>query len=110
MARSPLKPLPPLHREPRSPATLEQLALAAVPNPGETARQFLPPWHSVRRELEKQEYYAMREEFRKEHAKKFRCHARIKVCQQFELDMEFVSQPHGDAVTTERFCCVIERR
>lgn len=72
MARSPLKPLPPLHREPRSPATLEQLALAAVPNPGETAQQFLLPWHSVRRELEKQEYYAMREEFRKERAKKFR--------------------------------------
>ena len=44
MARSPLKPLPPLHREPRSPATLEQLALAAVPNPGETARQFLLSW------------------------------------------------------------------
>ena len=58
MARSfsPLKPLPQLSfrepREPSSPGTLQQLALNAVQNPGETARQFLPPWHSVRRELE----------------------------------------------------------
>ena len=47
-AFSPLRPLPRPHTEPRepiSPLTLQQLALEAVPNPGETARQFLPPWH-----------------------------------------------------------------
>ena len=57
---SPLQPLPQLSfrepREPSSPGTLQQLALNAVQNPGETARQFLPPWHSVRKELEEKEF------------------------------------------------------
>ena len=43
----------------------------AVPNPGETARHFLPSWHILRQELENREYEEMREKFRKEHAKKF---------------------------------------
>ena len=43
----------------------------AVPNPGETARHFLPPWHILRQELENREYEEMREKFYKEHAKKF---------------------------------------
>ena len=77
MARSlsPLRPLPQLHREPcepTSPLSLQQLALMAIPNPGEAARHFLPPWHILRQELEKREYEEMRENFRKEHAKKFR--------------------------------------
>ena len=78
MARSfsPLKPLPQLSfrepREPSSPGTLQQLALNAVQNPGETARQFLPPWHSVRKELEGKEFTDNRKKWQKEHAKKFR--------------------------------------
>jgi len=43
-------------REPSSPGILQQLALNAVQNPGKTARQFLPPWHSVRKELEENEF------------------------------------------------------
>ena len=77
MARSlsPLRPLPQLHREPREPSipfSLQQLALMAVPNPRETARHFLPPWHILRQKLENREYEEMREKFRKELAKKFR--------------------------------------
>ena len=53
-------PLLPLHRQSRDPTTLEKLALAAVPNPGQTARKMLPPWHSVRIDLEKREYPEMR--------------------------------------------------
>ena len=77
MARSlsPLRPRSQLHREPRepsSPLSLQQQALVAVPNPGETALHFLPPWHILRQELENREYEEMREKFRKENAKKFR--------------------------------------
>ena len=46
-----------------------KLALKAVPNPGETARALLPPWHTVRIALEKREF---EEKDRQEHAKKFR--------------------------------------
>ena len=66
MAFSPFKPFPPLHRESRSRATLEELALIAVPNPGETARHFLPPWRNVRIDLEKREYAEMKEKYRKQ--------------------------------------------
>ena len=72
MAFSPLKPLPPLHREHRNPPTLEQAALWAVPNPGEIARKVLPPWRRVRIALENREFEEMREKYRKEHAKKIR--------------------------------------
>ena len=75
MAFSPLRPLPPLHREPResrSPDTLEALALLAVPNPGEAARENLPPSHSVRIKLEAREFEEARHESKKEHEKKFR--------------------------------------
>lgn len=65
-------PLLPLHRQPRDPTRLEQYALLAVPNPGETAQHFPQPWHSVRIDLEKREHAEMREKYRKEHAKKFR--------------------------------------
>ena len=68
----------------------------AVPNPGETARHFLPPWHILRQELENREYEEMGEKFRKEHAKKFRyviqvCDGGVKMGRRFELDLEFVS-------------------
>ena len=43
-----------------------------MPNPGKTARTFLPPCHTVRKQQEEQEYQAMRAEFQKEHAKNFR--------------------------------------
>ena len=49
-----------------------RLALKAVPNPGETARALLPPWHTVRIALEKREFEEKREKDRQEHAKKFR--------------------------------------
>ena len=58
--------------EPSSPGSLEQLALNAVQNPGETARQFLPPWHSVRKEKGENEFTDNRQKWQKEHAKKFR--------------------------------------
>ena len=78
MAFSPLRPLPRPHTEPRepiSPLTLQQLALEAVPNPGETTRQLLPPWHCVTIQLEQQEYQEMREEYRKEREKIQVCYA-----------------------------------
>ncbi|CAH3173097.1 unnamed protein product, partial [Porites lobata] len=59
MTFSPLRPLPPLHREPResrSPDKLEALALLAVPNTGEAARENLLPCHSVRIKLEAREF------------------------------------------------------
>ena len=72
---SPLRPLPLLHREPRepsSPLSPQKLAQMALPNPGETACHFLPPWHILRQKLENREYEEMREKFPKENAKKFR--------------------------------------
>ena len=72
MAFEPRRRLLPLHREPFNPATLEQLALAVVPNPGETAGALLLPWHTVRIALEKRGFEERREKDRKEHAKKFR--------------------------------------
>ena len=59
---SPLKPLQP-HL--RNPVSLQELAAMAVPNPGETARTFLPPCHTVRKQLEEQEYQARELNFRK---------------------------------------------
>ena len=64
MAFSPLRPLPPLYREPResrSPDTLEALALLQVPN----------PCHSVQIKLEAREFEEARHESKKEHEKKF---------------------------------------
>lgn len=49
-----------------------KLALKAVPQPGETARALLPPWHTVRIALEKREFEEKRERHRQEHEKKFR--------------------------------------
>ena len=60
------------NNQPRSPDSLMKLALKAVPNPGETARALLPPWHTVRIVLEKREFEEKREKDRQEHAKKFR--------------------------------------
>ena len=60
------------NNQPRSPDSLIKLALKAVPNPGETARALLPPWHTVRIVLEKREFEEKREKDRQEHAKKFR--------------------------------------
>ena len=51
-------PLKPLHPHLRNPASLQELAAMAVPNPGETARKFLHPCHTVRKQLEEQEYQA----------------------------------------------------
>ena len=60
------------NNQPRSPDSLMKLALKAVPNPAETARALLPPWHTVRIVLEKREFEEKREKDRQEHAKKFR--------------------------------------
>ena len=56
----------------RNPSTLIKLALYAVPNPGEAAREYLPPWHAVRIDLEEREFEEDRKKWQKEHAKKFR--------------------------------------
>ena len=72
MTFSPLRPLPTLHREPRSPDKLEALGLLDVPNPGEAARENLPPCHSVRIKLEAREFEEARHESKKEYEKKFR--------------------------------------
>ena len=72
MAFEPRRRLLTLHREPLNRATLEQLSLAAEPNPGETARALLPPRHTVRIAIEKREFEEKREKDRQEHAKKFR--------------------------------------
>ena len=64
-----------LHREPResrSPDKLEALALLAVPNPGEAARENLPPCHSVRIKLKAREFEEARHASKKEYEKKFR--------------------------------------
>ena len=58
-------PLKPLHPHLRNPVSLQELAAMAVPNPGETARTFLPPCHTVRKKLEEQEYQAWELNFRK---------------------------------------------
>jgi len=55
-----------------NPESLMKLALKAVPQPGETARAFLPPWHSVRMELEEREFQENRKKWQLEHVKKFR--------------------------------------
>ena len=56
----------------RNPSTLIKLALYAVPNPGEAAREYLPPWHAVRIDLEEREFEEDRKKWQKEHARKFR--------------------------------------
>ena len=58
--------------EPRNPERLMKVALKAVPQPGETARAFLPPWHCVRKELEEREFQENRKKCKLEHVKKFR--------------------------------------
>ena len=65
-------PLKPLHPHLRNPVSLQDLAAAAVPNPGETARALLLPWHTVRISLEKRECEEKREKHRQEHQTKFR--------------------------------------
>ena len=49
-----------------------KLALKAVPNPGKMAREFLPPWHCVRKELEEREFSENRKKWKVKHVKKFR--------------------------------------
>ena len=74
MAFSPLRPLPPLHREPResrSPDTLEALALLAVSNPGEAPWENLPPCHSVQIKLEAREFDEARHEVKKNTKRNF---------------------------------------
>ena len=51
---------------------LQELSLKAVPHPGEQARKFLPPWHTVRIALEEREFNEMRDRFREEHKLRFR--------------------------------------
>ena len=83
MAFSPLRPLPPLHREPResrSPDTLEALALLAVPYPGEATQENLSPCHSVQIKLEACEFEEARHESKKRTQKEISVgHERIQV-------------------------------
>ena len=48
--------------------SLQELSLKAVPHPGEQARKFLPPWHTVRIGLE---FNEMIDRFREEHKLRF---------------------------------------
>ena len=57
--------------------SLQELSLKAVPHPGEQARKFLPPWHTVRIALEQREFNERTDRFREEH----------------KLDPALVSQP-----------------
>ena len=74
--RRPLIPLPQRHKEeddtPRNPDALMKMALYAVPNPGEVAREYLPPGHTVRMELEERNFEENRKKRQKECAKKNR--------------------------------------
>lgn len=49
-----------------------KMALYAVPNPGEVAREYLPPGHTVRMELEERKFEENRKKRQKEYAKKNR--------------------------------------
>ena len=53
--------------------TLYQLALAAVPNPGEMAKTFLVPHHPAARDLEERQFREDRQRWQKDHRLKFRC-------------------------------------
>ena len=52
--------------------SLQELSLKAVPHPGEQARKFLPPWHTVRIALEEREFNERIDRFREEHKLHFR--------------------------------------
>ena len=52
--------------------SLQELSLKAVPHPGEQARTFLPPWHTVRIALEQREFNERIDRFREEHKLRFR--------------------------------------
>ena len=51
--------------------SLQELSLKAVPHPGQQARKFLPPWHTVRIGLEEREFNEMIDRFREEHKLRF---------------------------------------
>ena len=52
--------------------SLQELSLKAVPHPGEQARKFLPPWHTVRIALEEREFNERIDRFREAHKLRFR--------------------------------------
>ena len=52
--------------------SLQELSLKAVPHPGEQAREFLPPGHTVRIALEEREFNERIDRFREEHKLRFR--------------------------------------
>ena len=68
------------HGRNRNTESLMKLALKAVPQPGETAQAFLPPWHSVRMEVEEREFQENRKKWQLEHVNN------IKVCDE-RIDM-----------------------
>lgn len=72
MSFRPLIPLPKPDVKKQQVKSSQQLALLAVNNPGEQAREFLPPCHSVRIALEEREFNEMRDMFRQEHKRRFR--------------------------------------
>ena len=66
-------PLKPRYPHLRNPVSLQELAAAAVPKPGETARTFLPPCHGYGSQTAGRTRIPSHEaEFQKEHAKNFR--------------------------------------
>ena len=52
--------------------SLQESSPKAVPNPGEQARKFLPPWHMVRIAVEERDFNEMRDRFRETHKLRFR--------------------------------------
>ena len=52
--------------------SLQELSLKAVPHPGEQARKFLPPWHTVHIALEQREFNERIDRFREEYKVRFR--------------------------------------
>ena len=52
--------------------SLQELSLKAVLHPGEQARKFLPPWHTVRIALEEREFNERIDRFREGHKLRFR--------------------------------------
>ena len=51
--------------------SLQELSLKAVPHPGEQARKFLPPWHTVHIAREEREFNERIDRFRQEHKLRF---------------------------------------
>ena len=105
MSFRPLIPLPkPDVQKQQEVKSLQQLALLAVNNPGEAARENLPPCHSVRIQLEAREFEEARHESKKEHEKKFPISFRLPLSTNQKAARTMVTQvPPNAAQESRRF-------